>query len=150
MIMRMVLLAGLLFAANAFADTNADRVRLAGAWVVQNDAGQASDSEWMLEEKGDAMHITYLQGDQKRAEFECDTMGHECESKGSGRHVKVSMWFSGPKLVELETRGSEVIKRRFTVTGQGDTMELEVIPIVPGGRTETKLLKRMQVTAAKQ
>ena len=77
-------------------------------------------------------------------------MGRECEIKDSGRQAKVSMWFSGPKLVELETKGSEVVKRRFALSGQGDTMELEVIPIVPVGRSETKLLKRIQTSGTKQ
>jgi hypothetical protein len=62
----------------------------------------------------------------------------------------VSVWFSGPKLVELETKGSEVIKRRFQVAGQGDTMQLEVISIVPDGRTETKMLKRVEASTSKR
>jgi hypothetical protein len=46
------------------------------------------------------------------------------------------MWFNGPKLVELETRGAQVVKRRFSITGDGDTMDLETIPIVPTGKSE--------------
>jgi hypothetical protein len=45
-------------------------------------------------------------------------------------------------LVEMETAGSQVVKRRFTVTGDGDTMELETIPLVPSGSSETTHFKR--------
>jgi hypothetical protein len=54
------------------------------------------------------------------------------------------MWFNGDKLVELETKGREVVKRSFAVPQQGDTLEVEVIPIVPEGRTETLHFARAQ------
>jgi hypothetical protein len=60
----------------------------------------------------------------------------------------VSLWFNGPKLVELETRGSEVVKRRFEIISQGDganeVMEMELIPIVPSEKTQTFRYKRVQ------
>jgi hypothetical protein len=139
-----------LFAAAAWAADNTDHSKIGGAWQVQNEAGKGPALVWVLEEKGDAIHVTYSHGDQKLSEFECNAMGRECQIKDSGRQAKVSMWFSGAKLVELETKGSEVVKRRFTVSGQGDTMELEVIPIVPVGRSETMRLKRMQAAAIQQ
>ena len=145
-----ILLVTSLFAFGAVADENADRARLAGAWQVQNEAGTPSASVWVLDEKNDSMHITNMKGDRKLAEFECNTVGHECEIEDSGRHAKVSLWFSGPKLVELETRGDEVVKRRFAVSGQADTLELELIPVVPTGRTETMQLKRLPIGETKQ
>ncbi len=60
------------------------------------------------------------------------------------------MWFNGAKLVELETRGNQVVKRRFTVTGDGDSMELETIPLVPAGSGETTHFKRAPVGVAKE
>ncbi len=47
------------------------------------------------------------------------------------------MWFLGPKLVQLETR-------RFSVTDQGDVMQVELIPISPGGKPETVKFRRVQ------
>jgi hypothetical protein len=60
------------------------------------------------------------------------------------------MWFNGTKLVELETVGNQVVKRRFTVTGDGDTMELETIPMVPSGSSEITHFKRSQSDASKK
>jgi hypothetical protein len=60
------------------------------------------------------------------------------------------MWHLGPKLVQLETKGNEVIKRRFLVSDQGDTMQVECISIAPDEKTETLTFRRVQTSAQKQ
>src|SRR5690242_435160 len=106
-----------------------DRSKLVGAWSPEG-AGETR-APWILAAPGDAMHITHVQNDQKLLDIECNTGGRECAVKDSGKPLKVSMWFNGPKLVVMETRGNEVVKRRFHVTGDGGSLELETIPIVP-------------------
>jgi hypothetical protein len=71
------------------------------------------------------------------------SLGKECEVKDAGRKVKVTLFFNGPKLVVLETRGDEVVKKRFGAVETGDTLELEVIPVAPDGKTETVHFKRV-------
>jgi hypothetical protein len=128
----------------AAADNFSDREKLLGSWQPQQTSAKEAGA-WMIESKGaDVWHITHSVGDQKLLEFECSTMGRDCEAKESGKPAKVSMWFNGPKLVELETKGKEVVKRRFAVAGEGDTLEIEVIPIEPAGKTETLRFRRLQ------
>lgn len=74
-------------------------------------------------------------------------MGRECKIREGGKSATVSMWFNGPKLVELETRGSDVIKRRFSVDEKGETMDVEVIPISQGSKPEVLHFKRIEVAA---
>src|ERR1700680_4709132 len=57
-------------------------------------------------------------GRQKLSEIECKPTGAECEGTASGKKAKVTMYFNGPTLVQLETVGSDVIKRQFTVREQ--------------------------------
>jgi|SRR5579871_1008128 len=144
--------AALLFAATlagaAFADDGPDRAKLAGTWQVEKSAADDGGSTWTFQEKSDAIHVTTAQGATKLADFECNTEGRDCTVADSGKKVKVSLWFAGTKLVELETRGSDVVKRRFEVSGVGDTMEMEVIPVVPQGKTEQVTLKRVLASAA--
>jgi len=142
--------AGLLLGFSAFADDAADRVKLGGAWQVENPAGGQTAAMWTLLEKGDSIHVIHAEGARTIADFECNTEGKECAIKDSGKQGKVSMWFSGAKLVELETRGSEVVKRRFSISGQGEKMELEVIPIVPTGDTAKIVFKRIETAASSQ
>ena len=128
-----VTLSALLLAGSAFAGDDSSRDRLMGRWQQSDGSGEAK-STWALDSSGGSIHVTNSNGSQTVAEFKCNTGGKECAGKDAGRPSKVSMWFNGPKLVELETRGTQVVKRRFSFTGDGDTMDLETIPIVPTGK----------------
>jgi hypothetical protein len=122
-------LIGAFFSSIALADDSEDRAKLTGSWQAQE--GGAAKAVWIFESQGDSLHIINSQGDKKIAEFACN-LGKECEVKDAGRKVKVTLYFNGPKLVVLETRGEEVVKKRFGVIETGDTLELEVIPVGPG------------------
>jgi hypothetical protein len=123
-----------------FADDVADRAKIAGAWQQSEDAKVM----WALQDKGDSMHIKHAVGGQSVVEFDCSTTGSECKVKDAGKKATISMWFLGPKLVVLETKGNEIVKRRFIPASQADQLEMEVIPIVPAGKTETLHFKRVQ------
>jgi hypothetical protein len=145
---RFVLIAGLLCVVASVmpADDTEARGKLAGKWQPAD--GQKSDyGTWVLEAKETGVRVIQEANGQKVAEYECNTMGRECEMQEDGRSAKVSMWFNGPRLVQMRTRGSEVVKRRFHVTGDGNTLELEVIPIAPGGKTEIVRMSRCQTPA---
>jgi hypothetical protein len=144
-----VTLSGLLLASSAFADDDSSHAKLMGKWR-QSDGNAENKSSWELEGAGGSMHVTNSDGTQTVVEFECNTVGKECAIQDAGRRSKVSMWFNGPKLVELEIRGAQVVKRRFSISGDGDTMELEIIPIVPPGKGETAHFKRVHSPVARQ
>jgi hypothetical protein len=122
----------------AAADDNLDRSKRIGSWA----AAAGSADTWTLAANGDKFHITHTENDRKLSEWECNAAGRECATKEAGKPVKVSMWFNGSKLVVMETRGTEVLKRRFHASGDGNTLELELIPIVPQGKPELVRLAR--------
>jgi len=119
-----------------------------GTW--QSAGTGETKSTWALEGLGESIHVTNSNGTQTVAEFDCNTVGKECAVKDAGRKSKVSMYFNGPRLVELETRGTQVVKRRFIVSDDGATMDLDTIPIAPEGKTETTHFKRVPSVVAKQ
>jgi len=143
------ILSTLLLTGSAFAGDDSGRDRLMGTWQ-QNEGNGESKFTWTLESLGGPIHVTNSNGTQTIAEFKCNTMGKECAGKDAGRSSKVSLWFNGPKLVELETRGTQVVKRRFSITGDGDTMDLETIPIVPTGKSEITHFRPVPSVVAKQ
>ena len=150
MTVSMIVLSTLLLASTAIADDDSSRAKLMGKWQ-QIDGDGEPKSSWDLEEGlADSIHVTNSSGAQTLTEFECNTMGKECAVKDAGRKSKVAMWFNGPKLVEMETRGNQVVKRRFSITGDGDTMDLETISIAPAGKVETSHFKRVSPVMAKQ
>ncbi len=124
------------------ADDASARAQLIGAWQQQDDSGKGI-SLWVVETKANSLHITNSQGDQKLSEIDCKPTGAECEGTASGKKTKVSMYFNGPTLVQLETVGSDVIKRQFTVREQPDILEIDVMPIIGNAKSETLHLKRM-------
>jgi hypothetical protein len=137
--------AGLLHGAlAAWADDGDPRAKLTGSW---KDAKTAS--AWVLQPISDGIHISGSNGEKVAVEFDRQ-MAKECQIKDAGHRAKVMMYFNGPKLIETETIGSRVVKRRFTVTGDGDTMEVETIPVEPEGKPETAVFKRVQTEASKQ
>src|SRR6476620_8082652 len=108
-------IAVLSFGTAEFAAGSTGAQKLAGTWAAQGDKGATDTTTWVFEEKGDSLKVTRMQGTRKLAEFECNTVGKDCEFNDAGKKARVSMWFLGPKLVELEVKGAEVIKRRFSV-----------------------------------
>jgi hypothetical protein len=60
----------------------------------------------------------------------------------NGHDAKVSLWYNGPKLVEMVTEGAHAVKRRYAVSADGANLGVEIIPVVPEGRPETLTLLR--------
>jgi hypothetical protein len=128
----------------AFADDD-DRGKLMGSWQTDQDG-----SSWTFTAEGASLRVTQTEGGSKIAEFACNVDGKACETKISGKKVAVTMWFNGPKLVLLETKGSDVMERKFAPDAKGDGMQVEVVPMVPAGKTETLTFKRSPVASAKR
>ena len=146
MTIQMATLTALLLCVPVLADDVSDRAKLLGRWQRQDDSGKDA-TVWVLEVKGMALHISESRGDQKISEFECVPKGAECEGTVEGKKATVSMYYDGPALVQFETKGSDVTRRRFTVSGQPDMMDLEVMPIVGAVKGETLHLKRIKNSA---
>ncbi len=144
-----VVLSTVLVAGFASDDDHAMRDKLIGEWQ-QSDGSGTAKPVWTLQNNGDSMHISNSNGTRTVGEFDCNTLGKECEIDWSGHRSKVSMWFNGAKLVEIETTGNQVIKRRFGVTGDGDSMELETIPIAPDGSSTVAHFKRVPSAVSKK
>jgi len=121
-----VLLCGFLMAAAALAQDD-DRPDLSGKWQT---SGGGDSGILKIEAKDDSLHYAEA---ARNVEFDCTTDGKECSITDGGHKAKVSLWYNGGSLVMLETKGNDVVKRRFTLTN-GSTLEMEVIPIVPPGK----------------
>ncbi len=142
----MTALTALLLLVPVLADDVADRAKLLGSWQRQDDSGKEA-TVWILEVKGMALHLSESLGNHKVSEFECVPKGAECEGTIEGKKAQVTMYYDGPALVQLETNGSDVTKRRFIVTGQPDMIEIEIMPILGVAKAETLHLKRIKVSA---
>jgi hypothetical protein len=132
MTVSIVTLYSLILAGSAVAEDNTIRAKLMGKWQ-QSDGNGENKSTWTLKDMGSSIHVSNSSNTATVMEFECNTEGKECAVKHAGHSSKVSMWFNGP-----------------TVTGDGDSMELETIPVTPTASTETTHFKRAPAGAAKE
>ncbi|MCC7498055.1 MAG: hypothetical protein IT160_10795 [Bryobacterales bacterium] len=137
-----------LVAGSAVAGDFTDRAKLSGNWKVA-DSNDKSPEVWIIEEHAnDAIHFSHSDNDRVLAEFECNTMGKECQVKVEGKQAAVSMWFNGAALVQMETRKSNVVKRTFSITGDGDSLNVEATPIVPPGKAQLTRFTRNKAGTA--
>jgi hypothetical protein len=147
MSVRSLIAFGALLGSSALADDSTERAKLNGSWQAEGEGG-APKTVWILESRGDTFHIANSQGAKTIADFAC-VLGQECEVKVGGRKVKVTMYFNGTKLVEMEVKGEEVVKHRFGAGETRDALDLEVIPVTPSGKTETVHCKRLDGVESK-
>lgn len=105
---------------------------LSGTWVLAKD----TSVKLVVEQTPEKVHVKELRGDEVRTEYTCNLDGKDCSIKEEGHSAKVALWFNGPKLVELRTRGSEVTRRRFTLASDGKSLEVELSPMSSPGKTE--------------
>lgn len=139
----------IILAATAFAagDESADRDKLIGSWQLQDSTAGSPATAWIFSARGDDLEVTQMDGDKVIAKFHCSTQGSSCDIKTDGKKATMSMWYNGAKLVQMESRGSDVVKRRFGVVAPGNAMEMEVIPVVPSGKTEMYHFQRSPTSA---
>ena len=81
--------ASLLFSAAGLLADGADREKLIGTWESHGDGG--TRARWVLRSNGDLLHITRAENDRNLSEFECNTVGRECDVKEAGKPMKVSI-----------------------------------------------------------
>jgi hypothetical protein len=132
------------FSSIAFAQTGSDP-NLSGNWVDKSDAAK----KIALTEKGDTIKVHETDGDKVIADYTCNLSGKQCDIKEDGHSAKVMMYYNGSKLVEITERGSDVTKRRFSLSQDGNTMTMELIPVSPEGNNTTRAYEKQNAQIAK-
>lgn len=127
------------------ADQDADRASLIGSWVQPN-----GNNAWIINNAADGLHITQIEGSGTVADYQCNLDGHDCDVKIGGHKAAISMYFNGATLVQIETKGDQIVKRRFSVLPSGTTMKLEVIPMAEHAETEELEFERGQPLTRKK
>jgi hypothetical protein len=130
----------------ANADERVEREKLFGSWQLQGGPIESPAAVWIFTASGGDLTITQLAGEKVITKFQCATNGSTCKVKTGDDKGTISMWYNGAKLVQMETKGSTIIKRRFAVLAPGNVMEVEFVPIVPDGKPEILRFQRLQVS----
>ncbi len=92
---------------------------------------------WTIQQDTDTIQVAEegtVEGKPFKADFKCSTLGKECAMNDRDHKAKVSTYFNGPVLVVMKTEGrkdSEVTKERVKLLPDGNTLEVEIMYIVP-------------------
>lgn len=103
-----------------------------GSWILQNEPSL----KLIVEQNDQKIHVREMKGQEVTAEYTCGLDGKECEFKQEGHPAKVSLWFNGPKLVELRSRGNQVTRRRFSFAPDGKSLNVELSEFSPNEKHE--------------
>jgi len=120
------------------------RAALVGSWVQNGGA-----AGWIIDTRADGLYITQIEGPGPIAEFKCNTYGQDCEVKIAGHKVTESFYYNGATLIQLETKGDQIVERRFSVLPSGNAMKVEITPMSGKMQKEELEFERRQPIAQK-
>jgi len=124
----------------------ADRPDLNGSWQVDATKSDVHSHlppglTWDIQQTDDKIQITERVGDKNVSQLTCQTNGKDCVVKDAGHSAKASFYYNGPMLVELETMGDNVTKKRLRTADDG-TLTVEVMHINPSSKDEKIVLTK--------
>lgn len=128
----------LLLAACGLAAQTASQPDVSGTWIEQS----RGDTKWVLTETNGTIHVQETTGDKVDADFTCPLNGQECAVKVAGHDEKMMVYYNGDKLVEISEGKDGVSKKRLTVSADGKTMSVELVPLSSSQKTETLQFRR--------
>jgi hypothetical protein len=135
---------GLLAAA---ATAQQGKPNFSGKWQLNAEksqlaAGKASAVNLTIEQKGPTIHIlkTIKSADGKESvtEFTCTTDGKDCDAKG----VKVSLWYDGPSLIQMDVSDALIAKTSMTLSEDGNTITLTVTYMSPQAEADKFVVEK--------
>jgi hypothetical protein len=127
-----------LLTACGLAAQTASQPDVSGTWIEQSNG----DTKWVLTEKDDTIHVQEMTGDKIDTEFTCPLNGQECSAKIAGHSEKMMVYYNGDKLVEISEGRDGASKKRLTVSADGKTLSVELVPLSSSQKTETLQFRR--------
>jgi hypothetical protein len=124
------------------------RPDFSGKWQLNAEksklhSGKASCVNVTIEQKGASIHVvkTLKDGNGKESveEFTCTTDGKDCNAKSA----KVSLWYDGGSLVELDVADGLVSKSSMTIGDGAKTISITVSYISPQAEADDLVLEKM-------
>jgi hypothetical protein len=134
-----------LFAALSNAQQN--KPNLSGKWQLNTRKSEVHSRipyavNLAMDQKGSAIHLVRTArtnaGRDTVTEFNCTTDGKDCDVKG----VKISLWYDGASLVEMDIAVQSVTKSSMTLSDDGKTISIDVNYISPPGDREKLVLEK--------
>ncbi|HXJ40579.1 MAG TPA: hypothetical protein VNH18_14970 [Bryobacteraceae bacterium] len=119
---------------------------LSGKWQLNSgkseQPGKTTIVSLAIEHTGSSIHIvrTTRSADSKETitEFKCTTDGKDCDVKGT----KVSLWWDGLSLVEMDIGNETVTKHKMTLSDDGKSLTCDLSWISPQSPAESAVFAK--------
>ncbi|HKE21993.1 MAG TPA: hypothetical protein VKB88_06345 [Bryobacteraceae bacterium] len=122
-----------------------DHPNLSGTWSLDATHSKIHDSKvktetLQIQQEEDAVQIadqSNVGGKDRKAEYQCLADGSTCKAKD----LSVMVYYNGPVLVLMEMRKNNeiVVKKRLTASGDGKTLNMDIIHVAPAGLKDETL-----------
>lgn len=130
------------------ANAQSEKPNLSGKWQLNSakseKAGKVSGANLSVEQKGPSIHVVKTvktsDGKETVTEFNCTTDGKDCTTSNG---MKVSLWYDGQSLVEMDITDDAVVKSSMSLGTDGKTISITVTHISPQAAAETLLLEKI-------
>ena len=134
-----------LLAATAIGQQN--KPNFSGKWQANTEkcqlhSGNTSIVSLTIEQKGPSIHVVKgleIAGKKSVVEFTCTTDGKDCDANGT----KVSLWYSGASLVEMEVSDAAVTSISLTLAGDAKSIDATVKYISPKTDDDTMVFDKL-------
>jgi hypothetical protein len=119
-----------------------------GSWQLNSGkselhSGKTSSEKLTIVQKGASIHMVRAaktsDGKEIVTEFNCTTDGKDCDAKGT----KVSLWYDGRDLVEMDIGTDVVTKMRMSLAPDGKSINCETSFISPQSDGDKMLLEKL-------
>jgi hypothetical protein len=115
------------------------RPDFSGKWQSADDAAKYATLD--IQQKNTSIHVVRTSrsgGKESKFEFNCTTDGKDCDASGT----KVSLWYDGASLVEMDVSDSAVSTTRLTLDSPG-SISVTVTNMSPKSDKESFVLKKI-------
>jgi len=123
-----------------------DHPNLSGKWQINAGrstlrSGKPAVASLTIEQKATSIHIiSTMNGEGKESvvDFTCTTDGKDCDVRGE----KISLWYSGPSLVEMEIGKDTTTKSTIKIDEDGKSITIDVAHITPTAEADRVVLEK--------
>ena len=131
----------------ALANAQQSKPNLSGKWQLNSSksevhSGKTSTINLIVEQNGASIHVVRTSnasdGKQTVTDFNCTTDGKDCDAKGT----KVSLWYDGASLVEMDITAGVVTKNNMTLAPDGKSISITVTYISPQADADKLVLDK--------
>jgi hypothetical protein len=123
-----------------------DHPNLSGKWQTNASrstlrSGKPAVARLTIEQKAASIHLVFTMNDEGKesvVEFTCSTDGKDCDVQGE----KISLWYSGPSLVEMDIGKETTTKSTMKIDEDGKSMTIDVAHITPTAEADRLVLEK--------